>query len=129
MTDDFKPTKVRIGTKADGSPHYFYDFTGHPGMAAAEGDFLGHLANTHVIVGTPIPLQGIVTVADGTRYDLADECFAVPLEHVDELALKTHETLLATGLVEGEPMPELGPLAAAKAAWDAAVAGAPPATA
>jgi hypothetical protein len=129
MIDDFVPTKTKTGfVFDDGTEQWHYDFAAHPGFRNAEGEpELDVTKHTHVMVKTPMPLNGTITV-NGHDYDLSEHYLAVPIEDVDHLAIATHEACRTTGFTT-DPTPTTGPLAAAKAAWDAAVAGAPPATA
>ena len=108
------PSKTLDGTNPDGTPHFHVDLSDHPGMQ--DPDVTKH---THLIVMTPVPLNGEVSVTDGTQYDLSETWQAVPLEHVDELAILIHEATRAAGFTT-DPAPTVGPLQAARDAFVAA---------
>lgn len=104
---DYTPTTTQSGTNPDGSPHYVYDFSGHPGMQGE--DITQH---THLLVITPDAFNGNVTTSDGTQYSVAPKFIAVPIEHVDEVAGLIHGVGQALGLVDTPP-PAVGPVQAA----------------
>ena len=107
-------SKNRIGTTAEGLDRFEYDFSDHPGMQGEDVT-----AHTHVLVKTPEPLNGSVTVASGNSYDLSEDWLAVPIEDVDDLVIQVHAVAKAAALTP-EPVPTVGPIAEARAAFVAA---------
>jgi hypothetical protein len=107
-------SKNKIGTTPDGLDQFNYDFSDHPGMQ--DPDITKH---THVLVKTPIPLNGSVTLDSGNAYDLSEDWLAVPVEDIDALAIKVHTVAKAAGLTP-DPVPTVGPVQQARDAFIAA---------
>jgi len=106
--------KTKTGVNPDGSDHFTYDFSDHPGMQ--DDDVTKH---THVLIITPDGINGTVSTADGTTYDLSDKWIAVATEHADEVAANIHTTALALGYT-ADQVPSVGPIQAARDAFLAA---------
>lgn len=77
-------TKIRLGTREDGTPLYHYQSDG--------------------AVVIPGPITGEIETSDGTTYDVSPEIFEVDLAHVEEVAELIGERYAAEGhpQVEGD---------------------------
>lgn len=71
--------KELLGTNPDGSPHYHY--------IAEDGE-------TVILTG---PIVAVLTMEDGTQYDVSDAAVAVPEEHHDELVMAIGDHYEANG--------------------------------
>lgn len=107
-------SKTKIGLTPEGLDRFQYDFSDHPGMQGT--DVTQH---THVLVKTPEPLNGSVTVPSGNSYDLSEHWLAVPVTDVDDLVIQVHTVAKSAGLTP-DPVPTVGPIAEARAAFVAA---------
>lgn len=109
--------KVTIPLNADGSPRR------HPVTGAIwphldwTADHPGHTEDDGCGVCLPLPAQGTVTLADGTRYELVPDGFEFlpghggPLLHHIERQIEGLERLnkLARYEEDGTPVPDSGP--------------------
>jgi hypothetical protein len=87
--------KEYIGDNPDGSPHFRFTLT-QAEMDAGYTDMF----NTG-------PISGVLTLDDGSRYDVTDACIPVKAEHVGQLHVAVHLAHHANGRFLDVPVPAL----------------------
>jgi hypothetical protein len=82
------------GQNPDGSPYFHYELT----QDEVDAGFVAFMTG---------PIAGVLTLDDGTRYDVTDYAIPVKAEHVRQLQVKVHEAHHANGRFLDVPVPAL----------------------